>query len=134
MIKRTRAGYPVLVPPDDPIQIEAMFGLEHATEREQAILDSYRDPAARAAFLLTVRCLAHLGYLPDLAAIPTVVLSYVAEQVNTTFLVTYFRDRPARRTAMLSAARSVLNYQRRVSRLTVADADLKCMSAVLRPS
>jgi hypothetical protein len=112
VIKRTRAGYPVLVPPDDPVQIEAIFGLEHATEREQAILDSYRDPMARAAFLLTVRCLAHLGYLPDLAAIPTVVLSYVAEQVHTTFLVTYFGDRPARRTAMLSAARSVLNYQR----------------------
>jgi hypothetical protein len=51
LIKRTRSGYPILGTTDDSIELEAVFGLEHATEREQAELDRFRDSDARAAFL-----------------------------------------------------------------------------------
>jgi Domain of unknown function (DUF4158) len=112
MIKRTRAGYPFLAATDDPIHLEAIFGLKHATEREQQVLQGYRDPDAQAAFLLSVRCLAYLGYMPDLERIPEVVRAYVANQVGATFPVSYFRDRPARRSEIVVAARAVLDYQR----------------------
>src|SRR6266545_573138 len=55
LIKRTRSGYPILGTTDDPIELESVFGLEHATEREQAELERFRDPDVCAAFLLTVR-------------------------------------------------------------------------------
>ncbi|MDQ5851188.1 MAG: DUF4158 domain-containing protein, partial [Chloroflexota bacterium] len=112
MIKRTQAGYPVLVMPDDRIQLEAMFGLEHATEREQAALDDYRDPIAKAVFLFAVRCLAQLGYLPDLERVPPGILTYVGDQVEAVIPTRYLRDRPARRSEILTTVRAVLDYQR----------------------
>ncbi len=112
LIKRTRSGYPILGMTDDPIELESVFGLEHATEREQAELERFRDPDARAAFLLTVRCLAHLGYLPDLDTIPATVRTYITEQIGANLPTAYFQDRPARRTEVLTAARTVLMYQR----------------------
>ena len=112
MIKRTQAGYPVLVMPDDRIQLEAMFGLEHATEREQAALDDYCDPIAKAVFLFAVRCLAQLGYLPDLECVPPGILTYVGDQVEAVIPTRYLRDRPARRSEILTTVRAVLDYQR----------------------
>lgn len=112
MMKRTRSGYPFLAASHDLDQLEAIFGIEHATDKEQEVLNEFRDPGARAAFLLTVRCLAYLGYLPDLEAVPAEVLEYVADQAGGELPVTYFRDRPARRTDILVAARAVLDYQR----------------------
>src|SRR5262245_60903638 len=42
LIKRTRSEYPILGTTDDSIELEAVFGLAHATEREQAELDRFR--------------------------------------------------------------------------------------------
>lgn len=112
MIKRTRSGYPRLAPSDDPDHLEAYFGLEHSTDKEQETLQSYRDPDAQAAFLLTVRCLAHLGYMPDLEIVPDNIRRYAAKQLSTELPVTYFRERPARRTEILAAARTTLGVQK----------------------
>lgn len=112
MIKRTRSGYPRLAPSDDPVQLEAYFGLEHSTDKEQDALQGYRDPDAQAAFLLAVRCIAHLGYMPDLEAVPEIIRTYVAKQLSTELPVNYFRDRPARRTEILAAARAALDVQK----------------------
>ncbi len=112
MITRTPIGYPILRMPDDLVHLEAIFGLEHATPREQAVLDGYRDPIAKAVFVLTVRCLAHLGYLPDLEMIPPGILAYVGDHCAAVIPIRYFRDRPARRTDVLAAARLLLGYQR----------------------
>jgi TnpA family transposase len=116
MIKLTPTGYPRLVMPDDPIELEAMFGPEHATPREQVALDSYRDPIARAAFLLVVRCLAHLGYVPDLTTLAPGILAYVGDQYAAVIPPRYFRDRRARRSDMLTVARPILGYQRWTAR------------------
>lgn len=94
------------------MQLEAYFGLEHCTDKEQELLQGYRDPDAQAAFLLTVRCLAHLGYMPDLEDVPEVIRAYVAKQLSTKLPVSYFRDRPARRTEILAAARTVLGIEK----------------------
>lgn len=112
MMKRTRSGYPFLAASHFLDQLETIFGIEHATDKELAVLNDFRDPGAKAAFLLTVRCLAYLGYLPDLEAVPGEVLEYIADQAGGELPITYFRDRPARRTEILAAARAVLDYQR----------------------
>jgi len=78
-------------------------------EREQAVLDGYRDTIAKAVFWFTVRCLAHLGYLPDLDAAP---LGIVGTQLTATIPLRCFWNRPARRTEILAPARTVLAYHR----------------------
>ena len=111
MIKRTRAGDPFLAATDDPIHLETIYSRACHRAGTQ-VLHGYRDPDAQAAFLLSVRCLAHLGYMPDLERIPEVMRAYVANQVGAGFPVSYFRDRPARRSEIVAAARAVLDYQR----------------------